>query len=234
MPTYEPQFGEGWDTDGCTVWGTLNALEFLFNKIFGVEANFSERFTYNLVPVRPPGSDPHKVAETVRSRGVVDQTKLPMTETFEDFCLPDPMPADLLILGQQWLGKFGFGHEWVFKEYHDQEERVYLMKDALKYSPLGVSVTAWFQDNDGIYIDNGMSNSHWCVCFGWDDTKNAWKIFDSYDQSVKLYSFNSAISFCKRYALTELSESQPPIKRNWLWDLIVRLFSIFKPHATNK
>lgn len=227
LPTYEPQFGDGWDTDGCGVWGTLNATEILFKKIFGAEANYSERFIYNLVPVRPPGSDPNTVAETIRDRGLIDNAVLPMVKTFEEFCTPTPMTNDLLVLGQNWLDKYGFGHEYVFQSQFDVADKIAAIKQALQFSPVAVSVTAWILGGDGIYIDGDQPNCHWVVCYGWDDDKKAWKFFDSYDQTLKLYSFNSRIDFCKRYALTALVSGASVKKDVWFVDLFKRLLTFF-------
>lgn len=223
LPTYEPQFGAGWDSEGCTVWGTENAAEILVKKIYGLEANFSERFIYNLIPVRPPGADPHTVAECIRDRGLIEEALLPMTKTFEEFCTPEPMDAQLLIRGQQWLLKNIFGHEWVFQGAVAKEQRIALMKEALRYSPLGVSVTAWFRGDDGIYRDNGQPNCHWCVCYDYDEAKQAWLIFDSYDQSVKLYSYESDIKFCKRYSLMP-GTGKPTEKPSWIVRLLEFIF----------
>lgn len=207
LPTYEPQFGGDWDTDGCTVWGTQNAIEILTKRLLGGEPNFSERFTYNLVPVRPPGSDPHKVIESIRNCGLVSNDELPMTGTYEEFLTPSPMSENLLNEGKQWLGLHKLGHEWV-------PVNIENLKKNLTYSPLGVAVTAWNQDADGIYRDQGMPNCHWCACYGFDDEKRAWKIFDSYDQSKKLYSYDSLISCAKRYSLENALAPRPSFLQN--------------------
>lgn len=194
LPKYEAQFNSFYDTYGCTVWGTQNAIEILEKRIWGGgNINYSERFTYILAGVRPPGADPHKIAEVVRKSGLIDNSQLPFTETYEEFLKPDPMTENFLDKGQEWLDKFYFGHEWV----SPQE-----IKELLVYSPIAVSVTAWFL-KDGVYVDNGLPNNHWCVIFGYTD--KGWKVFDSYDHSVKILSFNHKIEYAKRYYLTNRS-----------------------------
>lgn len=235
LPVYEPQIGGSWDTFGCTVWATENAIEILLKKVFGVEANFSERFIYNLVPVRPPGDDPHKIAEAIRDYGLVDQDVLPMTSRFDEFIVPTPMTDEYISMGEQWLFKYDFGHEWLWKVTQDKEERISKMKEALRYSPLGVSVTAWNKGNDGVYVDKGQPNTHWTVCYGWDDNKGAWKIFDSYDQSLKLYSYDSQIDCAKRFLLApstrkaQLSILQQIINLLRIWTNTVKPVPVFIP-----
>jgi hypothetical protein len=91
VPTYEPQtLPDGEETDGCAIWGTENGIEIYLKFLVGGEWNFSERFLYNLLRVRPPGTDPFKVGEAIRSKGLVNNDVLPITETFDEFIKPDP------------------------------------------------------------------------------------------------------------------------------------------------
>ena len=94
-----------------------------------------------------------------------------------------------------------------------------LLKIALRHSPLGVSVYAWaLDDEDGLYFKNGEDN-HWCVCFGYEDGKY-WKIFDSYDNSIKHLKWDFDFGFVKKYYIIK----KPEQKRNWLIDLFKRFF----------
>ncbi len=224
-PEFEPQSRLDWDTYGCTVFGTLNAKDFLWKRLFSTESNDSERFVYNGTKTRPPGNDPHVVAEWIRNNGLIPEALLPMTDTFEEFITPDPLTANLIGKGREWLRQYNFGHEWVFKGDISRQEKINKMMDALQYSVLGVSVTAWIQDDSGIYVDDGQPNTHWCDVYGFTD--KGWKVFDSYDQSRKIYSYDAEISFCKRYHLAKLETSTTqPNKSTWfIIEWLKRLFS---------
>lgn len=202
LPTYEPQFENGFDTYGCTVWGTQNALETLYKRLYGVEINADERYTYNCAELLPPGGDPHQVAESIRKQGLTFGLLL-TTPTLEDFCLPRPMTDEYLRIGKKWLSKHTVGHEWVIYGDRSKKERVQLMKEALTYSPLGASVSAWY-DVDGLYEDRGQLNNHWCMIYGYmeADGETYFKVFDSYDHSLKLLHCDHEISFVKRYSLS--------------------------------
>lgn len=204
LPIYEPQF-ENFETWGCTCWGTLNAIEILLKRIEGVEYNYAERFPYNIVGIREPGSDPHTVCEVTRKNGLVPNNVLPMTSTYEEFTQPDPMTDKYLSIGRHWLSKYDFKHSWVFKGDVSKQEKTNRMMRELTLSALCVSVTAWNKNGDN-YVDNGLPNNHWCVCYGW--TGQGWKIFDSYDHSTKIYSFDSEISFCKRFSITKREKAR--------------------------
>jgi hypothetical protein len=111
LPIYEPQ-ATNYETYGCTGWGTENALEILQFAIIGEEPNYDERFPYNGVPIRPPGGDPHEVAEFIRKNGLIPNRPLP--PTFDEFCTPTPPAPEDFAKGREWLAKWSFGHEWVF------------------------------------------------------------------------------------------------------------------------
>lgn len=218
LPKYEPQFNEHFDSNGCTVWGTQNALEMLLKRLTGQEFNFSERFNYNLARIRPPGADPHRVIESMRANGLIDNDLLPMTDSFEEFVQPDPMTASLLVAGQRF--PYELKHDWVWLGKQTKQKRIKLLQEALKYSPIPVSVTAWHERN-GIYVDNGEGNNHWCVCYGWND--RGWKIFDSYDQSQKIASFDHDIFCAKRLLITDKVKNV-----NAVLDVLKRLLDLIK------
>jgi hypothetical protein len=231
LPLYEPQ-AEKYETYGCTVWGTENALEVLESRLTGIEPNYDEKYIYNTVPVRPPGADPHAVCDAIREVGLIPNRTMP--DTFEAFCTPTPPSKDDLTKGGEWLKKWNFGHEWVFTNV-DKKTRVQLMKQALQYSPLGVSVTAWFEE-DGIYVDRGLPNTHWCMAYGYTDkivtvgketiTETFWKVFDSYDHSLKILHPDHNIYYCKRYSL------EPVVKKDsWLIELIKKVVASIRPRS---
>jgi len=198
LPSYEPQFDE-FETYGCTVWGTQNAIETLIKRMEAVEPNYSERFTYILAGVREPGADPHKIAEIIRNDGLIDHELLPNnTSTYEEFIKPSPMTKELVDEGEKWLNKYDFKHEWVFTNNPDKQTRLTLLKEALQYSPVCLSVTAWSSDANGLYYAyNNAPNNHWVMCYGIEG--ESLLVFDTYDQSKKKLHPDHPIMMAKRY-----------------------------------
>ena len=219
LPEYEPQFGDGWDSYGCTVWGTQNAIEFMLNCIEGGQHNFSERFVYNGAGVMPPGDDPSRIAQWIRENGMINEADLPFSRNKDTFYTPRPMTSGYLKRGQEWVYKLGY--EWLWTTPQTKEQRLTKIKDALPFGPIGASVTAWIPGPNGTYIDNGQPNTHWCVIFVITD--KGYKVFDSYDQSVKILSFDHNIQFAERYHL-EVKKITPST-----WQYILDWFkSLFK------
>lgn len=205
LPLFEKQYG-AFETYGCTVFGSLNAFETLIKKVTGKEYNFAERYNYNLIKLEPPGADPKEAAQSIRSNGVVEQDLLPFPDTFDEFRSPRPITEELKNEGYHWLEKFNFGYEWIFKNETDSSKRLAIIKQTLPFSPIGISVTAWFQNDKGeFYSPLGESNNHWCVLFKLDE-QNRPVIFDTYDQSVKTLSADHDIRFAMRYHIDTLEE----------------------------
>lgn len=221
LPLYEPQ-AEKYETFGCTVWGSQNALEILHKKIYDTEPNFAERYNYNISGITPPGADPNKVIQDMRTYGLIDHSEMGTPDTLEEFMTPRPMTEEYLAKGRKWLEEYEIKHKWVLQGYEGKDYRIKAIKEALTVSPICVSVSAWTEVN-GIYVDNGTPNNHWTVCFGWTD--KGWKIFDSYDHSLKIYSFDSSILFAKSFELLKKNKKQT--FREWLKTLFTNFIKYY-------
>lgn len=211
LPVFEPQ-RKAFETFNCTGFNTLNCIEMLF-KQSGLEKNFSDRFVGTLAGTNPAigGNDPHTVAETIRKNGNIDEGMMPFddalksVEEFYSFSGVDE--AKCKSEGEKWLHAFGFGHEWVFDGYVENKQA--LIVEALRYSPLGVSVKAWEKGFDGLFRkDKGARDNHWTVIFGYKFGEY-WLVNDSYledGQPIKKLAWDYDFGFCKRYAITKKKE----------------------------
>ena len=184
----------GVEPSSCASHGTLNAgIEILIKRKYGLETNYSDRWLAWNSGTTTQGNSPHKVAEYLRKAGVPLQSEWPVTpdvNTFDKYY--EAPPASLIPKARKLIETYDFKHYYV-------PGTVEAMKDALRFSTLGCSVSAWAQ-KDGIYYQFGTDN-HWIVIYGWDDDKKAWKVFDSYEDSFKLYSFDSHPAIVKGYYL---------------------------------
>ena len=208
----------GTETMACTVFGTLSAGEMIVKRKYTNEKNFSDRWLAWAAGITRNGADPHATAEYLRKGGTPLQERwdyTPDINTWEKFY--ETPPAKLLDYAKEdFLNVYSFGHEYVPAD-------INLIKEALTYSPLGVSVYAWVENGDGIfYKPAGTRDNHWCVACGWAerDGKFLLKIFDSYDNTQKIYDGMPMI--IKRFHLEE--RGLTPKKLTW-WALVMRFFS---------
>ena len=196
LPNNERQFTSSFDTYGCTIFGTENIQQILEHAIHGKTGEYDERYNYNLVKISPPGADPHDAAESFRNDGVLSGV-LPMTKTYKEYAKPRPMPNKYIELGI--AHPYELKHQWLWQRSLSKEHRTKLIREYLKYSPLGVSVTAWHK-RGGVYVDEGRRNTHWTVIYG-EEKGKGWKVLDSYPPFKKILSYDHDIQVCKRYTL---------------------------------
>src|SRR3990167_5913793 len=144
LPKFETQRKNGLETFSCTNFTTLNNLEILLEQKYGLESDFSERHNAKLSGTTKIGNSPHFAAQAVRHYGVINEDLLPFSPdiiSLYDFYAE--ISKNLLAHGYRWLAKWVFNHQWV------PTTRGAIL-DALRFSPLGVSVYAWVERN-GIY-----------------------------------------------------------------------------------
>lgn len=197
LPTnYEEIQIKGFDTYGCTSFGTSNCLEVLFKRL-GQDKNFSDRFIGIVAGTYPPGNDPKTVAEAVRKNGLVKEESLPFSDsirTVDEYYSPKPVTKPLQEEGTNFLIQNQLGYEWV-------GSTASAIKDALKLSPLGISVTAWFQDEKGLYyFPAGMSPNHWTCLIDFKEGEY-WTVLDSYPPYIKNIAWNSNFKYILRYEI---------------------------------
>lgn len=237
LPKNENQFNGNFDSMNCSAYGTLHALSTLNNFLYAESIDYSERYTGITDENTPTGNSPHKVAETIRSVGVINESDLPFTKdiySWDNYYSPKPMTSIYLSKGQNWLKLNDFKHEWVYSSSSLKAvDSVPLMKAALKRSPLGISVAAWYTNNgsDDVYVKPiGTTENHWVTCYGWDDVKRAWKIFDSYDNTHKLYSFDADISMAKMY--WDIRTVETYTNYNFFWNFFYQILKNFMTPQT--
>ena len=206
LPEYEPQSKRGIETQNCTSFGTLSAIEMMKRRIYKKTVNYSDRFLGIVADTNPlNGNTPHTVCEAIRKNGLVKESDLPFDDKIKspkDYYQPKPPPDSLIQKGLKWLKLYDFGHEWVFTPTTAPDNKVEAIKEALKYSPLGVSVYAWRELSGLYYKPLGAEDNHWCVLYKVNDD-GTYQIFDTYDGGIKTLERGYNFWFCKRYHLTE-------------------------------
>ncbi len=195
LPIGDPPQNLGFsDPECCASAGTLHAIEMLLAKK-GITELLSYRFLAKVSGTTTGGNDPHLVAESLRTGGIVDFKDYPYTadmNTWEKFYAD--IANNLISLARIFKATYMFGHEYVAGD-------AISMKAALEFSPLGVAVWAWdAPDMDGLYRRSQPYDDHWVVIYGYEEGK-FWKCFDSYDKSTKKLSWNFGFRIVKRYTL---------------------------------
>ena len=217
LPKTELQYNTNLDTNACYIYGSLNTLEILLNRLYGSDHNYAERFIAFYVNHNFVGGNPHDALEKIRNEGNIPEELLPFTSeiTKQDYLLPK-MKVGLEVEGQKFLQKYTVKHDWLFLPRDTNKAEI--LWQALQYSPIGVSVLAWQKDGEYYSKPVGATDSHWCVVVGGEYEKY-WEVFDTYDETIKKLAWDYDFNFSKRILV-----SKTILKRNWLLDLLNRLY----------
>ena len=220
LPPEEKQARAFYDTYACTVYGTLTPIEILERKLFGEQSEYAERFVYIGTKTRPPGNNPHKIAEWIRKNGLIPEDRLPFTDlqqNLSEYASPNPLTADYTKEGKKWLTQKSFSHEWVATDKHDPKETQERLKVAVHMSPIAVSADAW-QEQNGLYVkEQGQRDNHWTVLVAYEGDNPI--IFDSYEPYFKRLMPFYDFTYAKRYKI----ENRP--QRSWsLMNYLKELF----------
>lgn len=213
LPEGERQARLYFDTYGCTIYNTTAPIETLERKLFGEDSEYSERFVYIGTGTRPPGNNPHVICEWIRKNGLIPESLLPFTDrlqSLDEYASPNPLTMQYTDEGKKWLSQKSFQHEWVATDKHDPKETQARLKEALRTSPISVSVVAW-QEHNGIYVkEQGQPDNHWAFLTVFDG--NYPIILDSYPPYIKRLMPFYDFTYAKRYRVTKLN---PQPKRSW-------------------
>lgn len=199
LPTWnelkaETQFGAQVETMGCTGYGTANILEMIWLKQFGLKFNLSDRAINKMSGTGPNGNTVDAPIDTIRKQGFLFEEEWPWDRnkfTWNDYYAP--IPADKLKLASTRLKDWGFEHEYV----PNNPEAI---KQALKTSPIGGTVAAWFKGDDGIYRTYGHRLNHYTVTILDYVEGQYWICGDSYPEDYNMADNPQQPEFIKKLA----------------------------------
>lgn len=205
LPLGETQFKNGVDPSSCPAGGLLNMVEAVGKLKYGksFQNDLSERYLSIMSGMDGHGGNPHLVAEVMRTGcGAIPEAFLPFNDpidTLAKYFSPNPMKYSLFIIGLHWLKKYEFGHDWVFNG-GPISEKQRLIKESLKYSPVGVAGYAWSLHADGKYYNDGPA-IHWFEVYDYVEGDH-WLAFDTYfdgtGSCVKKLDWNYNFAYAKR------------------------------------
>ncbi len=210
VPDREPQSKDGVETQACTVYGTLSALETLILYKTGIKVNYSDRYVANVAKNRGildpyGGADPHKIAELIRTiTGNLREDRCPWTgdirSTDDYYNIVGQELATLMSEGPAWYKEWTMNHAWVFTGGTPQEKRTKI-QDALTKGTVCVSGYAWSEQTDVYVKPPGTTDNHWFQIIS-AIAEKPYIAFDSYDTYLKNLDPLFDFSLAKVYFLT--------------------------------
>lgn len=205
----------------CVSETMTNVLEILAKKIYGFEPNHSARFVAKNANTEVGGTSPKSVFHSIRHAGTVPESDWSTVDalSFNDYY--KDIPKNVLEKGLKWL-----------EEYEFQYENVPLnneaIKDALSFSPLGISVPAWSRRDDGLYYrPEGARDNHFTTLVDckWGEY---WLVFDTYfddGSPLKKLAWDIKPEVVKRFHL-QRKGGQPSAEKQSFWSIIKGIFRL--------
>ncbi len=206
-PKDELQERNGVESSCCYIQGQQHAIATILEEQFGIiDSDFSERFNALLSGGTQDGGDPIKGAQSFRHNGLIPDSMLPFSPditSWEDFhSFKGGSKSDCVKAGKEWLKQWDPEYDIVFQRNDPVTDKYAQLREALKFSPIPMSVAAWYQNGD-IYIKPaGIRDWHLVVCLFLDSDNSPW-ILDTYFPFIKKLEpfYNS--DFGMRYSVTK-------------------------------
>ena len=164
LPPEERQHRNGVESSGCFIEAQQHTLATILEEQFGLfDKNYSARF--NLIYSKgatSTGGDPLIGGQTFRDSGLIPDAMLPFADyinSWEEFRSYKGGNRDACEKqGKEWRKEWEPKYDIVIKREMDVAMKYHLAKDALKYSPLPVSVAQGY--DNGQPKPKGLSDIH--------------------------------------------------------------------------
>ena len=177
----------------------------------------SDRFIATLSGTTANGNTPQKVCETIRKKGLLSEAHLPVTpeiNTWNKFY--SGITDNLKRTALRYLDTYQVGHEWVFQNGVPTDVQKQLIAEALKHSPVGVSVYAWAKHTlteseggaeDDVYISPaGVNQNHWCLVVRVNDD-GSYVVLDQYEPFMKTLHEDFRFGVAKSWEIQDAEKS---------------------------
>jgi len=175
----------------CVSFSALNCLEILHNRLYGVEPNWSDRFTAKMSNTTQRGNWLTTVANSIRHDGLVSEEDYPSDWTsWENYY--QEVPQNIKDKGLDF--PYEINYAWIVPTAE------YELENALKIAPIQIVVHAWDKQVNGIYQRTEKALNH-AVCLFNSVHGEYWEIFDHYDNTIKRLAWDYKIQHGFQYKI---------------------------------
>ncbi len=227
VPNSEDQNKYGVEAADCYIEAQQHAIATLQEEQYDFpNQDYSGRFNAYMSDGTQYGGNPLSGSESIRKDGLVSEMTLPFNEEIKSWNeyhnLSDSDKSKGIKEGQEWLKKWEPLYDIVFTRDESVTQKYAKLKEALKYSPICLSVLGWYQDSNGLYIKpEGTNDNHFVECV-WIDEEGYPYIWDTYPPYLKKLDKTYNFDFALRWTLEKKS-----IVSITLWDRIISICKWF-------
>lgn len=182
LPALEKQSNGVYDVYCCVSFAQLNVVETYAKARYNEDLNLSDRFLGAASLTKCGwGNYMDRVADTLRTGGNVDEEVYPWDGATCDLYMVMP-PDNIKEEAKQLLDKWDVNWAW---SYDTTLSNIDETKEALKYSPISVSLAYDYSTMKGDVFQRTEINPYHCVMLYGYKEGEYWTIFDHYDWSIK-------------------------------------------------
>lgn len=228
LPPEEEQNKRGIESSACYIEAQQHAIATILEEQYNLfDRNFSARFNAYLSGGTEQGGDPLVGAESMRNDGLIPDELMPFgddIQSWNDFHSWKGTDEGLCRQeGDTFLKEWKLNYDIVFTRDEPIEIKMSKLREALKYSPVPMSVYAWYQDSQENYIKpEGVNDNHLVECVYLDEN-NCPYVRDTYSPFLKKLEANYNSDFSLRWTV-----NRKEIEGSWCKTLIGNIKRYFK------
>lgn len=232
----EEQRRNGVESSACFIEAQQATIASILEEQFDIpDQNFSARFNLIFSNATPSGGDPLVGAQTFRDRGLIPDTLLPFSddikswEEFRSFKGGDRKFCEEQ--GKTWRRYWEPLYDIVFEKGEVLEEKYRKLRQALKYSPVPLSVYGVTDGTNYVKKPKGARDTHMVKAVYVDD-KNQIHIRDTYPPFDKVLPANYNSDFAMRWTVEKVEEVKKSLFKQVI-ELLKQIIGLYpKPVVT--
>jgi hypothetical protein len=195
----ELQSQHGIEPSSCYVEAQQAIIATLLEYIYGIkDSNFSARFNALLSDGTHQGGDPIKAALSIKKDGLIPQSMMGWNDVkcWNDFHSWKGVDKEQCLLeGKNFVNQWDMSYRIVFEKDTPLKTKYLLLEEALKCSPVAVSVYAWVEKDGVYYKPEGVRDTHLTmVAVGMND-KGQVIVRDTYEPFYKTLAKDTDFEF---------------------------------------
>ena len=227
LPPEEAQNIRGIESSACYIEAQQHAIATIEEETYDeIDNNYSARFNALLSDGTEQGGDPIKGADSIRHDGLVKDSSMPFAneiQSWDDFHSWKGVNEKAVRAEGKKYNK-SLAHDIVFEREDFVDTKYKKLRQALKFCPPPVSVTAWYQDDDGVYIKPEGSRDNHLVELVYIDEDNHPYIRDTYPPYLKKLDSFYDFDFGMRWTISKKKEQS---EKSWFQNILDFLNEIF-------
>lgn len=234
LPPNEDQRQNGVESSACYVEAQQASIATIQEETFEVkDQNYSARFNALLSNGTDVGGDPIKGAMSIKKDGLISDELM----TFKDISSwaeyhswEGVSEVECKQKGKEWLDKWALNYKIVAEREEPIETKYISLKEALKRSPVPISVCAWYERNGQYYKPLGKRDNHLTLAI-YVDEKDRIHIRDTYAPYLKILEPKTNFDFAMAWTVEKKPYEQQLNVISRLLELIGQWIGLIRPVA---